>query len=308
MKNNLKYLIYDSKIQRYRAYFLILMFVVVLAIPYFGIIRLLEDLFIHLGLSIEGMYNPDSFVDLFSLVVHKSLLPMLIILGSYFVLHIFEKSNLKMIGMDIYAGWFKDLLLGISVGMVLMAIGLIIFVVFGWIEIVGFSWNINGISDYLYDGFYIIISLISVALVEEVLLRGYIFYVIRRSIGVKYSIVITSVIFGLLHLTNSTAVSWSVYVIPITLSLVGVLFAISFLSRESLWVAIGLHFSWNIFEYGIFNLNGGTRSLLFVTEVNGPAIFVGLPNTSFGPEVGLVGVLMMGIGIYYFVKIVKARM
>ena len=78
------------------------------------------------------------------------------------------------------------------------------------------------------------------------------------------------------------------------------MFAVSKLSRESLWVAIGLHFSWNIFEYGIFNLNGGTRSLLFVTEIDGPTLFVGLSNTSFGPEVGIVGILMMAIGIFYF--------
>lgn len=307
MKGNLKTFIYDEKEQRFRAYVLIGAFVVVLAIIYFAVIEPLENLLIGLGLTIEGMYNPDSFIDLISVLVHFSLLPLLIIVGSYLVLKFVEKSDFELIGMNFYSGWITDLFLGIGVGMGLMAIGLLIFVAFGWVDIIGFAWNINGLSVYMYRTFYIIVSLISVALMEEIFLRGYIFLVIRRSLGLKYSIIITSVIFGLLHLNNSTAVSWSVYVIPFTLTMAGVLFAVSLLSRESLWVAIGLHFAWNIFEYGIFNLNGGTSSLLFVTEINGPAFFVGLPNSSFGPEVGIVGVLMMAIGIYYFTNFVKPR-
>lgn len=107
------------------------------------------------------------------------------------------------------------------------------------------------------------------------------------------TVIVTSLIFGILNIGNPTGTTWGIYVIPVTLSLVGLLFAQSLLVYQSLWAAIGLHFAWNTFLYGVFNLNGGAWSLLFVTEIEGPAVFAGIPNSSFGPEVSILGVVVM---------------
>lgn len=300
LKEKVIYILYNKREKRVRTFVSAFLFACLLLVLYVGLVAPLEKVLISMGLTVEGRYNPDSIVDIFSLISHNLLLPMLMVLGSYIALRVIEKSGFSLIGMNFNRGWIKDLLLGVIVGIGIMAIGFSVFLAFGWINILGFSWSINSLSEYLYGGLYIIVSLISVAIVEEIALRGYIFFILKRSLGVKQAVLITSLIFGCLHLGNSSAYTWTLYVIPVTLSLAGILFALAFLSRESLWVAIGLHFSWNLFEYSVFNLNGGRRSLLFVTEIEGPSIFVGLPNSSFGPEVGLVGVLMMVIGICYF--------
>lgn len=86
----------------------------------------------------------------------------------------------------------------------------------------------------------------------------------------------------------------------------GLTFAAAYLSRRSLWVAIGLHWAWNVFEYGVFGLAyaGVDRASVLVIEATGPAFWVGLPDTSFGPEVGALGVLAMllGIGFFWWVR------
>jgi membrane protease YdiL (CAAX protease family) len=108
-------------------------------------------------------------------------------------------------------------------------------------------------------------------------------------------VVISSALFGLLHLINPSSLGWADYVVPFTLTLAGVMFSIAYLGRRSLWLPIALHFAWNIFEYDIFALTGGSteQATFLATKITGPALWVGLPNSSFGPEAGLLGVLAM---------------
>ena len=280
--------------------FLFLAFLIILN---YGLVQPMEGWLNNHGLTYEGMYNPGKLIDVISIMAHKSIMPTFILIGTYIVLRYIEKSDFGLVGLDFHSGWFRNLLHGMVIGIILMFIGFIVFMIFGWIEIVDLSIRYNGIVTYLYNGFYILISMASVAIFEEVCLRGYLFYLIRKRVGVKTAVITTSLIFGLLHLTNTSAISWSVYVIPFSLTLAGIMLATAYLARESLWMAIGLHFSWNVFEYAVFNLNGGARSLLLVTKIQGPSLFVGLPNSSFGPEVGVVGILMMALGISYFLRL-----
>lgn len=305
MKDIVLLIIYNEKTKKFRVYCLFTIFILILGVLYFGVVSPLENLLNNIGLTFEGMYNPGSFVDIISMIVHFSLLPLMSIVGTYIMLKFIENESFKSIRLDFCHGWYKELLLGILVGIVLISLLLVIFLMFDWIDIVNFGWEIKSFEEYIYS---VLISMISVALTEEIILRGYIFYILKRSLDIRYSIVITSIIFGFLHINNPTNTAWGIYVIPITLSIAGMLFAISMTSTDSLWTAIGLHYSWNIFLYGIFNLNGGTRSILFVTEIDGPAFFVGIPNTSFGPEVSILGVLVMIIGIVYFLRRNKAQM
>lgn len=65
-------------------------------------------------------------------------------------------------------------------------------------------------------------------------------------------------------------------------------------------------FAWNIFEYDIFGLTSAPaqHAEFFVTEVTGPTFWVGLPNSAFGPEVGVLGVLAMllCVGLFWLLR------
>jgi len=68
---------------------------------------------------------------------------------------------------------------------------------------------------------------------------------------------------------------------------------------------IALHISWNVFGSRVFSLAGNPlKSVAFLaTEMTGPGVWVGLPHSDFGPEVGLLGVLAMLLGTLLLLKI-----
>lgn len=125
---------------------------------------------------------------------------------------------------------------------------------------------------------------------EETIFRGMLLPTLQEAWGAPAAIIVTSVAFGLLHLINPTAVTWAKWVIPVTLSLFGVVFALAYQVYRTLWLPVALHFAWNLFEYDILALTGW-RSYVLYTRLDGPAFWVGLPKSAFGPEVGFLGVL-----------------
>ncbi len=291
----------------YSFWFRLVVFLAMIAMLNFVVVVPLGNLFDKMGLTFNGMYAPKAPIDILSMVAHQILRPMMILAATYLMFKYFEKESMKVLRISFYKGWFKDLGYGLMVGIGLVGIMFVLFLVFGWTDIIGLSWKINGLSTYIYGLIYIILAMASVAVTEELFIRGYLFYLGRKAYGLVSTFIVTSIVFGLMHLMNPTGTSWGIYVIPITLSLAGGLFAQSMISRNSLWTPIGLHFAWNTFLYGVFNLNGGRKSILFVTEIEGPAVFVGIPNTSFGPEVSVLGAGVMILGILIFMKMKKVE-
>jgi len=149
-------------------------------------------------------------------------------------------------------------------------------------------------------------NMLAVAVLEETFSRGYMLQTFEEAIGTPAAVLVSSAFFGILHLLNPSAKGWADYVIPFTLTLAGVMLAIAYLARRSLWLPIALHFAWNVFEYDIFGLTGVPveYASFLATEVTGPTVWVGLPHSAFGPEVGILGVLaiLLGIGVLWAMK------
>ncbi len=77
---------------------------------------------------------------------------------------------------------------------------------------------------------------------EEILMRGYAFQVLLRSVGAWATIVPVGVLFALMHAGNPAAS-------PLGLANTagfGVLFGYAFLRSRDIWLPIGLHFGWNL--------------------------------------------------------------
>jgi membrane protease YdiL (CAAX protease family) len=77
---------------------------------------------------------------------------------------------------------------------------------------------------------------------EEILLRGYGFQVLLRTLGYAGTILPVAIVFALLHAGNPNA---TVLGLANTAGF-GVLFGIAYLRSRDLWLPIGLHFGWNI--------------------------------------------------------------
>jgi uncharacterized protein len=279
---------------------MIIFYFIILAVINFALLEPLKKFLKNTGINIYAVYNKDySAGSMLFFTLNQAFIPAMVIFGAWLCLRIFEKKCLSEIGFHIGRKIGKEFLLGSFIAFTIMSFILTAELFFGWIEISGFSWQYRPFSAIIASLYVYVIQCLCVSLMEEVFIRGYLMYKLEKALGSGASLIITSCVFGLLHLMNPTGREWALFVIPFSLSLAGFLFGVCYLYKRSLWIPIGLHFAWNLFQYNIYGLTNISKesSVFLVTNLTGPEIWVGLPNSSFGPEVGLLGIIGMIIGI-----------
>ncbi len=126
--------------------------------------------------------------------------------------------------------------------------------------------------------------------------RGYHLQTIASGTNLLWGLIVSSAIFGALHLANPHA-TW--------ISAAGIFFAGLFLGYAyirtgKLWLSIGLHIGWNFFEGVIFGypVSGIDTYHLTRISVSGPGLWTG---GAFGPEAGLIllPAIVLGAGLVY---------
>lgn len=127
---------------------------------------------------------------------------------------------------------------------------------------------------------------IAAAVGEELIFRGSIFRIAEERLGTAAALVISAVLFGLMHGANAGATPVSTAAIALE---AGVLLGIAYTASRSLWLTIGLHFGWNFTEGGIFGttVSGGQTHGLIDTALAGPPLVTG---GAFGPEASIIAV------------------
>jgi hypothetical protein len=168
---------------------------------------------------------------------------------------------------------------------------------------------------YLYGGFKVIavnpISTLiipftvafTVAILEEILLRGIVFRITEEKWGSTIALIISGVIFAGLHLVNPHVTLVSILCITV----VGVLLAAAYMYYRNLWVPIAIHFAWNFTQNGIFGAitsgNEKTSSLL-TTQITGPEILTG---GQFGPEGSIQALLLCLIAAIIIIMLLNKQ-
>jgi hypothetical protein len=126
---------------------------------------------------------------------------------------------------------------------------------------------------------------------EELLSRGYHLQTLASGMNLVWGVLISSAVFGLLHLGNPNA-TW---VSAAGIFFAGLFLALGFLRTGQLWLSIGLHIGWNFFEGIVFGfpVSGLTTFPLMRITVSGPTVWTG---GAFGPEAGLIVLPAIAIG------------
>lgn len=141
----------------------------------------------------------------------------------------------------------------------------------------------------------ITIVLVPSALAEELLCRGYLLTVVWDRVGVRWAVLLTSLLFGLLHLANPGATAESVALV----TLAGIFLAAVRVVLNSLYAAWMAHLAWNwVMAVPLHAAVSGVRfeSPEYQAVTVQPAWVSG---GAWGPEGGLISALGMISGLAY---------
>lgn len=223
----------------------------------------------------------------------NTLTSLLGIVGSVWLARRFlDRRSFTSLGLAVNSTAAKDLAAGIGITALMMGGILALELLAGWTRFEGWAWQSLPVRQVLLDLLVALGVFIAVGFQEEILSRGYHLQNIRDGMNLPWGIILSSVIFAVLHFSNPNSVWYSTL---IGLFAAGLFLAFGWLRSRGLWLPIGLHIGWNLFEGPVFGfpVSGLATTRLLVHTVTGPAWWTG---GAFGPEAGLIILPAMALG------------
>lgn len=179
---------------------------------------------------------------------------------------------------------------GFAISGVLITIAVASIALLGSLSL-GFNFSARAVAHEVL----VVVLLIGGAVLEELSFRGYPFQRLVEAIRPVGAIVVLSVLFGAVHLQNPNAggiLSLGFF----NTILVGVLFAYAYLCTRTLWLPIGMHFSWNFFLGVVYGLPvSGLRDFSIVVRSTAHGSHI-LTGGTYGLEASLPGTLVLLLG------------
>ena len=241
---------------------------------------------------------------------NQDLLSLLITLFSFafisllvfFRVKVIEKRSLSSIGFN-KNNWLKKYSLGFLIGLVMMSIIVLILLSFGYITVEKNPIQLVGISA-ISSILVILFGWIIQGATEEIVTRGWLLNVLSTKYNIGVGLLISSTLFGLMHLTNPNVN----YIAVINIILVGLFYGLYVIKTNDLWSVCGMHSAWNfaqgnIFGFEVSGLDVSVGSLIDLNLVGNNVITGG----AFGPEAGIIStfILLVSIGILLFINVMN---
>ena len=217
-------------------------------------------------------------------------------LSSAICARILEHRSFGSVGFRFHRGWPRDFLLGSLMGASSLAIVVGIGVGLGALkfDVQTRNWK-SLLAGFLVTSTFFVIA----GATEEFLFRGFPFQALVHNLGGARAIIITSFLFGLAHVSNPSASTFS----TINTILAGIWLGVAYLRTRNLWLPTGLHWSWNFAMVFVFGLpvSGFTTlgQLAWLRGTAGEPMWVS--GGSYGPEAGLAataGLILSTLAIY----------
>ncbi len=137
-----------------------------------------------------------------------------------------------------------------------------------------------------------LVAAIGTACIEEIVFRGIVFRIVEGALGTWIALILSSAIFGLLHLVNPHATLQGAVAIVFE---AGVMLAAAYVLTRRLWLPMGIHAGWNFTQGGIFgvSVSGQPATGLLEGTLSGPEW---LSGGVFGAEASIVA-MVLGIAL-----------
>jgi len=237
-------------------------------------------------------------------VIFRPLLMALELIGFLFITRLFDQPEG---GAWDYIGlrrqrWLHDTVQGTLLGFGLIVLAMIFISVFFDLTL-----NITISPRSLLTAAVIFGVLLTAAMAEELMFRGYPFQRLVEGLGATGAVVVLSALFGAVHMQNPHVSDnrWvQIFAFANTL-LIGIVLALCYLRTRALWLPWGLHFGWNATLGAVYGLPVSGISQ-FATVVKGKAIGPEwLLGGRYGLEGGMLGTVVILLGLGYVLVFVK---
>ena len=170
------------------------------------------------------------------------------------------------------------------------AIGMLFFVAVAGLMMLFGVYRITGVgTDQPAEILSAFFMFLYVAVGEEILFRGILFRWIDEKWGFVAALVVSAVLFGAMHLGQPGSTWWSSLAIAVE---AGLLLGAAYKGSGTLWLPVGIHWSWNFFQGNIFGfaVSGGDAGVsLLQAATSGPDILTG---GVFGAEASILTVVL----------------
>ena len=194
-----------------------------------------------------------------------------------------EGCSLWGLGYCFNQGWFYKLAIGLVFGLVIPIFFQVIQIIGDWITL---SKRVDPIQGIVPDLVMLLLKMILIVGIEEFVFRGFFLQVLSRKTGIRLAAVLSSLLWGLGHLSsmvNSELPPALIFIGMTTFLLWGITLSLCYLrAGKSLWLPYGLHLGINL----SFSLVGW----FFITQPNAPQWWTGHP--AWSPESGMIGVIV----------------
>jgi len=218
-------------------------------------------------------------------IIGQFMLPIAIVTGIYSVAYtwafarLVDRRSLRTLGLGRRAGGFLQFWKGVGLAFVILLVVFLLSLSTGSIEVRGFArpaTETSSVAGYLVGA---IVAFLLVGIYEELMFRGYVLQVLNERAGRGVAVLVSSVIFAVMHGANPGADLMGI----VNIVAIGALLAYLFYRSGALWMPIGFHAGWNFLLGYVFTLPVSglpMRGILDVVEVGGPG---GEPSR-YGPE------------------------
>jgi uncharacterized protein len=169
--------------------------------------------------------------------------------AGYLCARLLEGLPWRSLGLAFHRGWLRDLLVGCAVGFGALVVAVVIATAAGGLTFTFGGSGLIGATIRSLVGSAALLFL--AALAEEALFRGYVLQTFTRAQLTVLGVLLTSVPFAVVHLSNPNVVPGVTFA---NTALAGIWLAAAYLRTRSLWFPLGVHWAWNWALGAVFGL------------------------------------------------------
>ena len=258
-----------------------------------GILTVVVSLPVGVAAAVVAALQPSvSILESTPILLASSLASLVAItLATWLARRILDRRSFRSLGLQVDRHTLPDLVFGF------MLTGLVMGVVYlaewrlGWLQFQGWAWESLPGAGVLAGLLGSLALFVCVGFQEELFSRGYHLQNLAEGLNLPWAVLLSSAIFGVLHLANPHA-TWAA---AAGILVAGYFLAYGWIRTRRLWLSIGLHIGWNFFEGTIFGFAvSGTRGFNLIRQtVAGP---VWITGGLFGPEAGTIVLPAIALG------------